>query len=149
MRHQQAGAFICKIGEHTHVWDTAWSIGQSWAATEDQTKCSQPSLSQGQDRAICSCMVFCIGVCYGGNPCKHGEDIQTPHREAREITHPPMSVTEWVMVIPLVEQGNKVTLLVGLNEATILTTFPSSVAIALLITKSNSFFSCKAVSKII
>ena len=44
----------------------------------------QSNLGQG---AIFSVACFCVGVLCGGNPCEHGENMQTPHRKAREIAH--------------------------------------------------------------
>lgn len=38
-------------------------------------------------RAICSSKFFWTGVHYGGNPCQHGKNMQTPQRKASEITH--------------------------------------------------------------
>src|SRR4029434_1067679 len=44
----------------------------------------------GQESELCFCSSACfyVGVLCGGNPCEHGENMQTPHRKAREIAHP-------------------------------------------------------------
>src|SRR4029434_9806423 len=42
---------------------------------------------QSQDLFFCSSACFYVGVLCGGNPCEHGENMQTPHRKAREIAH--------------------------------------------------------------
>src|SRR4029434_4500528 len=42
---------------------------------------------QSQDLFFCSSACFYVGVLCGGNPCEHEENLQTPHRKAREIAH--------------------------------------------------------------
>src|SRR4029434_4633153 len=45
----------------------------------------QSNLGQGRTGSDLFCS--CVGVLCGGNPCEHGENMQTPHRKAREIAH--------------------------------------------------------------
>src|SRR4029434_8110753 len=49
---------------------------------------SEPSVlvRDGQESVLFFLHVFSVGVLSGGNPCEHGENMQTPHRKARE-TH--------------------------------------------------------------
>ena len=49
----------------------------------------QSNLGQGQDRrAIFFCLhVFVLGFYVEETPCEHRENMQTPHRNAREIAH--------------------------------------------------------------
>src|SRR4029434_6508486 len=46
----------------------------------------QSNLGQGQDRRAIFLHVFVLGFYVEETPCEHGENIQTPHRKAREIT---------------------------------------------------------------
>ena len=39
---------------------------------------------------------FYIGVCCRGNPCEHEENLQTPHRKAREITYLALNGRDWL-----------------------------------------------------
>ena len=49
-----------------------------------KSKCSVLSWSGTGPTSICSfCMFLLLGF-YGGNPGEHGENMQTPHRKARE-----------------------------------------------------------------
>src|SRR4029434_8466981 len=51
----------------------------------DQVNC--PSRS-GTDRSVLFfCMFFLLGFLLEETPCEHGENMQTPHRKAREIAH--------------------------------------------------------------
>ena len=87
---------------HTHAcwWGRRWNFPSafnlSWSpcpSSRGSRSSGQPFttksiLGQGQDRrAIFSVACFCVGVLCGGNPCEHGENMQTPHRKAREIAH--------------------------------------------------------------
>ena len=63
---------------------------EQWAASDaapgDQVQVLGPDLVRVRDRptSICSfCMFLLLGL-YGGNPGEHGENMQTPHRKARE-----------------------------------------------------------------
>src|SRR4029434_2186236 len=46
----------------------------SWSGTDKE--CS-----------VLFCMFFCWGYLVAETPCEHGENMQTPHRKAREIAH--------------------------------------------------------------
>ena len=49
-----------------------------------KSKCSVLTWSGSGPTSICSfCMFLLLGL-YGGNPGEHGENMQTPHRKARE-----------------------------------------------------------------
>src|SRR4029434_11278143 len=59
----------------------AWSSGQPlWPRRQSQER-------QSQDLFFCSSACFYVGALCGGNPCEHGENMQTPHKKAREIAH--------------------------------------------------------------
>src|SRR4029434_293367 len=45
----------------------------------------QSNLGQGQDRRAIFLHVFVLGSLVEETPCEHGENMQTPHRKAREI----------------------------------------------------------------
>ena len=50
-----------------------------------KSKCPVLSWSGTGPKGICSCCMFFVVIgFYGGNPGEHGENMQTPHRKARE-----------------------------------------------------------------
>ena len=59
---------------------------EQWAAfRRPGTKSSDPSWS-GTDSSVLL-HVFLLGFLVEETPCEHGENMQTPHRKAREIAH--------------------------------------------------------------
>src|SRR4029434_5379782 len=59
---------------------------EQWAAfRRPGTKSSDPSWS-GTDISVLL-HVFLLGFLVEETPCEHGENMQTPHRKAREIAH--------------------------------------------------------------
>src|SRR4029434_2639759 len=64
--------------------DPPGAVG-SFSAAGDQV--NRPSRS-GTDRIVLFFLhVFLLGFLAGETPCEHGENMQTPHRKAREIAH--------------------------------------------------------------
>ena len=69
--------------------DPPGAVG-SFSAPGDQAKCSVQSWSgtgQESDLFLFFLHVFVLGFYVEETPCEHGENMQTPHRKAREITH--------------------------------------------------------------
>src|SRR4029434_8100549 len=63
--------------------DPPGAVG-SFSAPRDQV--SRPSWSGTDRRVFCSfCMFFLLGFLVEETPCEHGENMQTPHKKAREI----------------------------------------------------------------
>src|SRR4029434_5251572 len=64
--------------------DAPGAVG-SFSAPGDQV--NRPSRSGTDRRMFCFCMFFLLGFLVEEIPCEHGENMQTPHRKAWEITH--------------------------------------------------------------
>src|SRR4029434_849597 len=64
--------------------DPPGAVG-SFSAPGDQVNC--PSRSGTDRRMFCFRMFFLLGFLLEETPCEHGENMQTPHRQAREIAH--------------------------------------------------------------
>src|SRR4029434_9736422 len=69
---------------HPGLQDPPGAVG-SFSAPGDQV--NRPSRSRTDRRMFCFLMVFLVGFLLEETPCEHGENMQTPHREAQEIAH--------------------------------------------------------------
>src|SRR4029434_6680542 len=72
--------------EPSFLQDPPGAVG-SFSAPGDQV--NRPSRSRTDRRMFCFCMFFLLGFLLEETPCEHGENMQTPHRKAREIAHLP------------------------------------------------------------
>ena len=59
---------------------------EQWAASQRPGTKWTVRLGQGRTGLFCS-HVFLLGFLAEETPCEHGENMQTPHRKAREIAH--------------------------------------------------------------
>src|SRR4029434_9137384 len=62
------------------------SSGQLCSA-RGPSEVNRPSFGQGWTRVLLFGMFFLLGFLLEETPCEHGENMQTPHRKAREIAH--------------------------------------------------------------
>src|SRR4029434_9040023 len=62
---------------------------EQWAACSARgpSEVNCPIFGQGWTCVLLFCMFYVLWSLVEETPCEHGENMQTPHRKAREITH--------------------------------------------------------------